>query len=67
MCSYTWYPGAGGIHGTTTKNMLDAKKNQIAAVYARNGGLQPKAASDLGRQWMYKSPTETNRLINERG
>jgi hypothetical protein len=47
--------------------MFDAKKNQIATVYARNGGFQPKVASDLGRQWMYKSPTETNRLINERG
>jgi hypothetical protein len=47
--------------------MLDAKKKQIATVYARNGGFQPNATSDLGREWMYKSPAEINVLISEKG
>ena len=47
--------------------MFDAKKNQIAAVYARNGGFQPNATFDLGHQWMYKSPAEIKVLINEKG
>ena len=67
MRSKTWYPGAGGINGTTTRNTFDAKKTQTAAVYARNGGFQPNATTDSGLECMYRSPPEISVLINERG
>ena len=51
----------------TTKNTFDAKKNQIAAVYAWNGGVQPNTDTAFGREWIYKSPAEINTLIRERG
>ena len=67
MCSKIRYPGGGGINGTTTKNKFDAKKTQIAPVYARNGGFQPEASAVFGRECMYKSPAEISAFTRAKG
>ena len=48
-----------------TKNTFGAKKIQISAVYARNGGFQPNTDTSFGREWMYRSRAEINVLSGE--